>query len=53
MYRKSLSGNSLTVAGQLVTDVKTVTASLSGVAYSSMKVHREADGGTILSGGTP
>jgi hypothetical protein len=52
-YRTSLSGNALTVAGLLVTDVKNVTAGLSGVAYSSMKVHREADGGTILTGGTP
>ena len=52
-YRNSLSGNTLTYAGLLVTDVTKVTASISGVAYSTMKVHREKDGGTISTGGTP
>jgi hypothetical protein len=53
MYRSSFSGEGLTVAGLLTTNIKTVTASISGILYSNMTVHREADGGPILAGGTP
>ena len=52
-YRKAFSGVGLTFAGQLAGNVTNVTADVSGVPYSSMNVHRESDGGDILSGGTP
>ena len=48
-----VSGVGLTFAGQLGGNVTTVTASVSGIPYSSMNVHRESDGGDILTGGTP
>jgi hypothetical protein len=52
-YRTTFTGVGLTVAGLLVTDIKTNTASVSGIKYANMTKHREADGGGILAGGTP
>jgi hypothetical protein len=52
-YRKAFSGVGLTVAGLLITDITDNTASISGVLYSDMSVHRTKDGGPILPGGTP
>jgi len=43
----------LTVALQLESQVLNTDASVSGVLISAMKFHRNSDGGTILSGGTP
>jgi hypothetical protein len=47
-----LSGTALLVAQQLETFVA-ANASVSGVAITSMKVHRNGDGTSILAGGTP
>jgi hypothetical protein len=52
-YRTTFSGVGLTVAGLVVSDIKTNTASISGIKYADMKKHREADGGKVLNGGTP
>ena len=49
----SLSGTPLNVAKLIQNDILNTTASVSGVAISSMTVHRNSDGGKILSGGTP
>jgi hypothetical protein len=50
---KSLSGQSLTVAQLIQNDILSTTAPVSGVAISTMTVHRNSDGGAIQSGGTP
>lgn len=52
-YRTTQKGVVLTVARLLVSNIKTTTASISGVLYSDMTVHRTADGGAIMPGGTP
>jgi hypothetical protein len=52
-YRTSLGGAGLTVAGQLVTDLTTTSASVSGILLSGMKVSRDKDGGPIEKGGKP
>lgn len=52
LFLSTLSGTALSVAQQLETYVA-ANATVSGVAVSSMKVHREGDGTAILSGGTP
>jgi hypothetical protein len=49
----NLSGNALNVAKLIQNDILNATASVSGVAISSMTVHRNSDGGKITSGGTP
>jgi hypothetical protein len=49
----NLSGNALNVAKLIQNDILNTTASVSGVAISSMTVHRNSDGGKVLSGGTP
>jgi hypothetical protein len=49
----NLSGNALNVAKLIQNDILNTTASVSGVAISSMTVHRNSDGGKISSGGTP
>ena len=52
LFRSTLSGTALLVAQQLETFVA-ANASVSGVAITSMKVHRNGDGQPILAGGTP
>jgi hypothetical protein len=52
LFLPTLSGTPLLVAQQLETFVAS-NASVSGVAISSMKVHRNGDGQPIKSGGTP
>jgi hypothetical protein len=52
LFLSTLSGTALSVAQQLETFVAS-NASVSGVPVSSMKVHRNGDGTSILSGGTP
>lgn len=52
-YRTTFGGNGLTVAGQLVTDLKTTSASVSGILLGGMKVSRDKDGGAIETGGKP
>jgi hypothetical protein len=52
LFLPTLSGTPLLVAQQLETFVAS-NASVSGVAISSMHVHRNGDGQPILSGGTP
>jgi hypothetical protein len=49
----SLSGNGLNVAKLIRDEILNTTAPVSGVAISSMTVHRNSDGGKVLSGGTP
>jgi hypothetical protein len=49
----SLSGNAFNVSKLIRDEILNTTASVSGVAISSMTVHRNSDGGTISSGGTP
>ena len=52
LFLSTLSGTPLSVVQQLETFIES-NASVSGVAISSMKVHRNGDGTGILSGGTP
>jgi hypothetical protein len=52
-YLSSLSGDQLTVAQDIGSEILSATAIVSGVEISSMTVHREYDGGPIESGGTP
>jgi len=52
LFLSTLSGTALSIAQQLETFVAS-NATVSGVAISSMKVHRNGDGTSILSGGTP
>jgi hypothetical protein len=47
------AGKQLKVANLIKNNILNDTASVSGVAISSMTVHRDKDGGAILSGGTP
>jgi len=49
----SLSGNALNVSKLIRDEILNTTAPVSGVAISSMTVHRNSDGGKVLSGGTP
>jgi hypothetical protein len=53
LYLSSLAGSPLKVANLIKTNILNDTASVSGVAISSMTVHRDKDGGAILAGGTP
>jgi hypothetical protein len=53
LYLSSLTGNQLAIAQEIGTEILTATAPVSGVEVSSMTVHREYDGGKILSGGNP
>jgi hypothetical protein len=52
LFRSTLSGTALSIAHQLETFVAN-NAAVSGVAIANMKVHRNGDGTSILSGGTP
>jgi hypothetical protein len=52
-YLSSLSGDQLTVAQDIASEILSTVATVSGVEISSMTVHREYDGGPIESGGTP
>ncbi|MBV8214657.1 MAG: hypothetical protein JOZ08_15715 [Verrucomicrobia bacterium] len=52
-YRTTYSAPGLTVAGLLATDLKTTSASVSGILLSAMKVSRDKDGGAIEKGGKP
>ena len=49
-YRTTFSAPGKTVANQIATDLKTTSASVSGILRSSMHVHRTKDGGAILTG---
>jgi len=49
----SLSGTPLNVAKLIRDQILNTTAPVSGVAISSMTVHRESDGTKVLPGGTP
>jgi hypothetical protein len=51
-YRTTFGGNGLTVAKQLVSDLTTTSARISGI-LSSMHVSRDTDGGAIETGGKP
>ena len=53
LYLSSLAGNPLKVADLIKNEILNDTAIASGVAISSMTVHRDKDGGAILPGGTP
>ena len=53
LYLKTLKGSTLTVARLIKNEILNDTAIASGVAISSMTVHRDSDGGKILAGGTP
>jgi hypothetical protein len=48
-----LSGNALAITKQLASQLLKTDAGVSGILISSMKVHRNYDGGPIKSGGTP
>ena len=52
-YRSTFGGNGLTVAKQMVSDLTTTSASVSGILLSGMKVSRDKDGGAIETGGKP
>jgi hypothetical protein len=53
LYLSSLTGSQLALAQEIGTEILTATAPVSGVEVSDMTVHREYDGGAILSGGNP
>jgi hypothetical protein len=52
-YRSTFGGNGETVAGQLISDLTTTSASVSGILLDSMKVSRDTDSGAIETGGKP
>ncbi|MBV8280101.1 MAG: hypothetical protein JO170_33220, partial [Verrucomicrobia bacterium] len=52
-YRSTFGGNGLTVSKQLISDLTTTSASVSGILLSAMKVSRDTDGGAIEKGGKP
>ena len=53
LHLTSLSTSKLDVAKLIQNEILNTTAPISGVAISNMTVHRNSDGGKILSGGTP
>jgi hypothetical protein len=50
---QQLTGTALTVATRIQNQILNTDAGVSGIPISAMHWHRNSDGGTILSGGTP
>jgi hypothetical protein len=50
---QQLTGTALTVATKIQNQILNTDAGVSGILISAMHFHRNSDGGTILSGGTP
>jgi hypothetical protein len=50
---EQLTGTALTVATRIQNQILNTDAGVSGIPISAMHFHRNSDGGTILSGGTP
>jgi hypothetical protein len=53
LYLSTLTGDKLTLAQMIETEILGATAPVSGVQISTMTVHREYDGAKVLSGGNP
>jgi hypothetical protein len=53
LYLPSLTGDQLSVAQVIETEILTSTAPVSGVLVADMTVHRNSDGGAIENGGNP